>query len=72
MEAGAIAVEGGPNGTVAARAWATTPRPTWSTASAPFIEALQANDPLTVRQPLRCRAARLGRCIDVHRNPRLG
>jgi len=33
MEAGAIAVEGGPNGTVVTRAWATTPRPTWSTAS---------------------------------------
>jgi hypothetical protein len=28
--------------------------------------------PLTVRQPLRCHEARLGRCIDVHRNPRLG
>ena len=27
--------------------------------------------PLTVRQPLRCHA-RVGRCIDVHRNPRLG
>jgi hypothetical protein len=32
-----------------------------------FIHALQANGPLTVRQPLRCHAARLGRCIDVHR-----
>ena len=28
--------------------------------------------PLTVRQPLRCHAARVGRCIDVHRNPRQG
>ena len=28
--------------------------------------------PLSVRQPLPCHAARLGRCIDVHRNPRLG
>jgi len=33
----------------------------------PYIGALQANAPLTVRQPLRCHAARLGRCIDVHR-----
>ena len=32
-----------------------------------FINALQANGPLTVRQPLRCHAAHLGPCIDVHR-----
>jgi hypothetical protein len=31
----------------------------------PFIDALQANDPLTVRQPLHCHAARIGRCADA-------
>jgi hypothetical protein len=30
----------------------------------PYLDALQA---LTVRQPLRCHATRLGRRIDVHR-----
>src|SRR5260370_4699463 len=48
MEAGAIAVERGPPGTMsprptpmAARAWATTAKPTWSTASAslPVVRA---------------------------------
>jgi hypothetical protein len=38
----------------------------------PSSKCCKQMTPLTVRQPLRCHAAHLGRCIDVHRDPRLG
>jgi hypothetical protein len=47
-------------------------RPRVLTTIGPSSKRCKQMTPLTVRQPLRCHAARVGRCIDVHRNPRLG